>query len=85
MTVIQSIINLSTEIFSSNELKAQVSFLDLLFVVRLSVNFSHLYLILRNHWANFYKTCHKAPLGKGDSSLFNDELRLIRRGANDEI
>ena len=34
------------------------------------VNFSHFYLLLQNHWANFNQTWHKASLGEGDSSLF---------------
>ena len=68
----------SWSIFSSPELKAQVSFSDHLssvvclsvcpFVclsVRPSVNFSHFHLLLQNHWANFNHTWHKAPLVKG--------------------
>ena len=39
-------------------------------VVVVVVNFSHFHLLLQNHWANFNQTWHKAPLGKGDSSLF---------------
>ena len=62
-------------VFSSPELKAQVSFSDrLLSVVRpsvcSSVNFSHFHLLLKNHWANFNQTWHKASLGDRDSSLF---------------
>ena len=65
----------STLFFSSPELKAQVSFSDRLLSVvspsvRPSVNFSHFHLLLKNHWANFNQTWHKAPLGGGDSSLF---------------
>ena len=65
-------------IFSSPELKAQVSFSDhLSSVVCLSVclsvcpsvNFSHFHLLLQNHCANFNQTWHKAFLGEGDSSL----------------
>ena len=68
-----------TYIFSSPELKAQVSFSDHLssvvclsvsLSVRLSVNFSHFHLLLQNHWTNFNQTWHKAFLGEGDSSLF---------------
>ena len=60
------------EVFSSPELKAQVSFSDHLssvvclsvhpsvcLSVRLSVNFSHFHLLLQNHWANFNQTWHK--------------------------
>ena len=70
-------------IFSSPELKAQVSFSDHLssgvclsvrpsvrLSVCLSVNFSHFHLLLQNYWANFNQTWHKASLGEGDSSLF---------------
>ena len=66
-------------VFSSPELKAQVSFSDHLssvvclsvcLSVRLSVNFSHFHLLLQNHWANFNQTWHKASLGEGDASLF---------------
>ena len=38
--------------------------------VLLSVNFSHFYLLLQNHWTNYNQTWHKAFLGKGDSKLF---------------
>ena len=62
--------NLNDYLFSSHELKAQVSFSDrLLSVVRPSVNFSHFHL-LQNNWANFNQTWHKAPFGKGDANLF---------------
>ena len=66
-------------VFSSPELKAQVSFSDhLLSVVclsvrlsfRPSVNFSHFHLILQNHWANFNQTWHKSSFGEGDLSFF---------------
>ena len=62
------------QVFSSPELKAQVSFSDHLssvvcLSVRLSVNFSHFHLLLQNHWANFNQTWHKASLDEGDSSL----------------
>ena len=63
------------KIFSSTELKAQVSFSDRLSSVvcpsfRLSVNFSHFHLLLQNHLANFNQTWHKVFLGEGDSSLY---------------
>ena len=54
--------NLWSVLFSSPELKAQVSFSDHLSSViclsvcpsiQLSVNFSHFHLLLQNHWANF--------------------------------
>ena len=38
-------------------------------VVVVVLNFSHFHLLLRNHWANFNQTWHKAYLGKGDSIL----------------
>ena len=41
-----------------------------LFVVRLSVNFSHFHLLLQNYKANFNQTWDKASLGESDSSLF---------------
>ena len=62
-------------VFSSPELKAQVSFSDHLssvvcpsvcLSVRPSVKFSHFHLLLQNHWTNFNQTWHKASLGKGD-------------------
>ena len=62
-------------VFSSPELKAQVSFSDHLSSgvclsvrpsVCLSVNFSHFHLLLQNHWANFNQTWHKVSLGEGD-------------------
>ena len=71
----------SSKLFSSPELKAQVSFSDRLSsVVCLSVNFSYFRLLLQNHWANFNQTWHKASLGEGDSSqmkgpaLFQGEI-----------
>ena len=62
-------------VFSSPELKAQVSFSDHLSSVvcpsvRLSVNFSYFRLLLQNHWANFNQTWHKASMGGGDSSFY---------------
>ena len=67
--------NSNNTVFSSPDLKAQVSFSDcLLSVVRpsvcLSVNFSHFHLLLKNNWANINKTWHKASLGGEDSNLF---------------
>ena len=58
-------------VFSSPELKAQVSFSDRLLSVSPSVKFSHFQLPLQNHWANFNQIWNKASLGGvGDSSLF---------------
>jgi hypothetical protein len=63
-------------LFSSPELKAQVSYSDRqLFVVHLSCRPSvcklfHFWLLLQNHWANYNKTWHKSFLGGGDSKLF---------------
>ena len=54
-------------IFSSPELKAQVSFSDhLSSVVCLSV----CHLLLQNHWTNFNQTWQSASLGEEDSWLF---------------
>ena len=44
-------------------IKAQVNMLSF------SVNFSHFHVLLKNQWANFNQTCHKASLGEGGSSL----------------
>ena len=81
--------------FSSPELKAQVSFSYRLSSVVcpsvrssvcLSVNFSYFQLLLKNHWANFNQTWHKASLGKRDSSLLkNERPRPFPRGDNKEI
>ena len=82
-SVSQSVRQSISPVFSSPELKAQVSFSDHLssvvclsvrlsvrLSVCLSVNFSHFHLLLQNHWANFNQTWHKVFLGEGDSSLF---------------
>ena len=52
--------------------EAQVSFSDRLSsVVRLSVNISHLHLLLKNHcMAQFQSNWHKASLGEEDSNVF---------------
>jgi hypothetical protein len=61
-------------IFSSPELKAQVSFSDRLASVCLSVcKVIHFRLLLQNAWANFNHTWHKSSLGGGDSSLFKQK------------
>ena len=70
-------------VFSSPELKAQVSFSDCLSSVRPSVNCSHFYF-LQNHWANFYQTWHiSVSLGDRDSSLFKWTATTFSRGDND--
>ena len=38
--------------------------------VLLSVNFSHFFLLLQNHWANFNQIWRRASLGNWDSKLF---------------
>ena len=49
----------SVNVFSSPELKAQVSFSNRLSsAVRLSVYFSHFNLHLQSQWANFNQTWH---------------------------
>ena len=60
---------------SSPELKAQMSFSDRLpsvicLSVRPSVKFPYFGLLLKNLWANFNQTWHKASLGEGDTSFF---------------
>jgi hypothetical protein len=70
-------------IFSSPELKAQVSYsgcpssacpsvcLSVCPSVRPSVcKLLHFRLLLQNHWTNFNQTWHRSFLGEGDSSLF---------------
>ena len=68
VTYIQNLV-----VFSSPELKAQVSFSDRLSSVMSVcpyVNFSYFRLLLKHHWANLNQTWHKAYLGDGDSYLF---------------
>jgi hypothetical protein len=63
-------------VFSSSELKAQVSFSDRLlsvvcpFVWCLSVRLLHFQLLLQNRWANFNQSWHKSSLGKEDLELY---------------
>jgi hypothetical protein len=62
-------------IFSSHELKGQVSFSDRPLYVcpsiwRLSVGLLHFQLLLQNHWANFNQSWHKLSLVRGDSELY---------------
>jgi hypothetical protein len=54
-------------VFSSPELKAQVSYSDRPVSV---CKLLHFRLLLQNHWANFNQTWHKSSLGEGHSSLF---------------
>jgi hypothetical protein len=81
---------LKINIFSSPELKAQVSYSDRrLSVVRLSVRLSvckllHFRLLLQNHWANFNQTWHKSSLGEGFQVCSNEGDRLSPRGDNSE-
>ena len=72
---------------SSPEPKAKVSFSDqnlsvvvvvYVVVVVLVVNFSHFHLLLKNHWANFNQSWHKASLVEGDSSLFKKGPALFQ-------
>ena len=83
-------------VFSSPELKAQVSFSDHLSSVVclsvrpsvrpsvcLSVNFLYFHLLLQNHWANFNQTWQKVSLGDGVCS--NEGPRPSQRGDNWEL
>ena len=72
MMYMQGVLGIS--LYSSPELKAQVSFSDRLSsVICLSVNFSYFRLLLKNHWANFNKTWHKHPWVKGNQVCSNKE------------
>ena len=76
--------------FSSPELKAQVSFSDQLssvvcLSVHLSVIFSHVYLLLQNHWANFNQNWHKVSLGEENSCFFKWNMKNFSKGDNYEI
>ena len=42
-------------------------------------------LLLKNHWANFNQTWHKAPLGEGIQVCSNEGPRPFPRGDNYEI
>ena len=44
--------------------------------VRLSVHFSHFRLLLKNHWANFNQTWHKASL----SEVYSNEGPRLFKG-----
>jgi hypothetical protein len=58
-------------VFSSPELKVQVSFSDRPVSVCLSVRLLLLHFqLLQNHWANSNQTWYKSSLRWGDSSLF---------------
>ena len=58
--------------FSSFELKAKWAILisccpsSNRLSFHLFINFSHLHLLLKNHWANFNQSWYKAPFGKRD-------------------
>jgi hypothetical protein len=77
---IEDLILIRFDLFSSPELKAQVSFSDRLLSVvclsvcpsvwRLSVRLLHFQLLLQNRWANFNQSWHKSSLGKEDSELY---------------
>ena len=73
------------QLFSSPELKAQVSFSNqnlfvVVIVVGVVVNFSHFHLLLQNHWANFNQTWHKASLDERDSILFKWRALAFSKG-----
>ena len=73
------------QIFSSPELKAQVSFSDrpssvVLLFDRLSVNFSYFHLLLHSHKGNIKQTWHKASLGKENSSLLKWMVTPFSKG-----
>ena len=81
-------------LFSSPELKAQVSFsnhlssvvcLSVRSSVRPFVNFSYFRFFFQNHWANFNQTWHKASLIVGDSGLFKGRPCPFLMGDNYEI
>jgi hypothetical protein len=62
-------------VFSSPELKAQVSFSDrqlsvVCLSIRLSVRLLHFLLLPQNYWANFNQSRHKSSLDKLDSELY---------------
>jgi hypothetical protein len=73
-----------TTVFSSPELKAQVSYSDrLLSVVRPSVRkLLHFRLLLQNHWVNFNQTWHKSSLGEGIQVSSNEGDCPSSRGDN---
>ena len=52
---------------------------DIGVVVVVVVNFSHIHILLQNHWANFNQTWYKVSLSEWDSSLFK------WRGDNNKI
>jgi hypothetical protein len=73
-------------VFSSPELKAQVSYSHcLLSVVCLSVcKLLYFQLLLQNHWANFIQTWHKSSLGGGIKVYSNEGQHPSLRGDNRE-
>ena len=50
-----------------------------------SINFSNFRLLLKNHWANFNQTWHKASLCEGDSFFFKWRPCPLPSGDNYEI
>jgi hypothetical protein len=73
-------------VFSSSELKAQVSYSDCplsvvcLFVCPSVCKLLHFRLLLQNHRANFNQTRRKSSLGGGDSKLFKWRGLLFSKG-----
>ena len=68
------------KLFSSPELKAQMTFSDRLSSVCLSVNFSHFNLLLQYHWANINQTWHKDPWEEGIQVYANKGPRPFAKG-----
>ena len=69
----------SRSVLSSTEFKAQASFPDLLLSVVRLLTFTF-YFFLKNHWASFNQTLHKASL-----VLFKWKASLFPRVDNNEI
>ena len=73
-------------VFSSSELKFQVSFSDhLSSIVRFSINFSHFHLLLRAHWTNDNQIWYKAFFGDVNPCLFKQIFTPFLREENLEI
>jgi hypothetical protein len=73
------------QLFSSPELKAQVSFSDrplsvCLSVWRLSVRLLYFRLLLQNRWANFNQSWHKSSLGKQNSEFYKWRTTPLPQG-----
>jgi hypothetical protein len=74
-------------VFSSSELKVQVSYSDRPLSVRLFVcpsvcKLLHFRLLLHNHWANFNQTWHKLSLSEGILNCSNEGDCPSPRGDN---